>query len=319
FSRDWSSDVCSSDLAAPLRSARQAGRQRRGPGSASQSRRHSRAGHPRAGPSTRPEPSSVTTCVSMWSKRDTGCHRGTNRHSAPPRRKDPIVSSTEVAAEQRRGAFSSRKVFIFAAIGSAVGLGNIWRFPYVAYENGGGAFILPCLTPVLPAGIPCLLLDYAIGHRSRGPAPLAFARLNRKTEALGWWQVAICVIISIYYAAILAWAVRYTLFSADKEWGGKPGEFFEGSFLKITGPDEGVSFEFVAGLLIPLLLVWVVTIAIMALGVQKGVGATSVIFIPALVIAFLALVVRALFLPGAADGLDALFTPNWDALTDAGV
>src|SRR5690606_10914702 len=156
-------------------------------------------------------------------------------------------------------------------------------------------------------------------HRSRGSAPLAFARLNRKTEALGWWQVAICVIISIYYAAILAWAVRYTLFSADKEWGGKPGEFFEGSFLKITGPDEGVSFEFVAGLLIPLLLVWVVTIAIMALGVQKGVGATSVIFIPVLVIAFLALVVRALFLPGAADGLDALFTPNWDALTDAGV
>jgi len=68
-------------------------------------------------------------------------------------------------AEAKRGAFSSRKVFILAAIGSAVGLGNIWRFPYVAYENGGGAFVIPYLIALLTAGIPFLFLDYAIGHR----------------------------------------------------------------------------------------------------------------------------------------------------------
>ncbi len=67
--------------------------------------------------------------------------------------------------ELRRGAFSSRRVFILAAIGSAVGLGNIWRFPYVAYENGGGAFILPYLVALLTAGLPFLLLDYGLGHR----------------------------------------------------------------------------------------------------------------------------------------------------------
>ena len=113
------------------------------------------------------------------------------------------------AEEQRRGAFSSRKVFILAAIGSAVGLGNIWRFPYVAYENGGGAFILPYLVALLTAGIPFLLLDYALGHRNRGSAPLSFARTHRRTEWLGWWQVGICFVIAVYYAAVIAWAVRW--------------------------------------------------------------------------------------------------------------
>jgi hypothetical protein len=92
----------------------------------------------------------------------------------------------QVGEERRRGAFSSRRVFILAAIGSAVGLGNIWRFPYIAYENGGGAFLLPYLVALLTVGIPFLLLDYAIGHRHRGSAPLSFARLRRGTEGLGW-------------------------------------------------------------------------------------------------------------------------------------
>ena len=66
-----------------------------------------------------------------------------------------------------REAFSSRTVFILAAIGSAVGLGNIWRFPYIAYENGGGAFLIPYLVALLTAGLPLLMLEYGIGHRFR--------------------------------------------------------------------------------------------------------------------------------------------------------
>ena len=77
-------------------------------------------------------------------------------------------------AKTTRETFSGRKAFILAAIGSAVGLGNIWRFPYTAYENGGGAFIVPYIIALLTAGIPLLFLDYAIGHRHRGSAPLAF-------------------------------------------------------------------------------------------------------------------------------------------------
>ena len=74
-----------------------------------------------------------------------------------------VGSSTSRKAN--RGAFSGRNSFIFAAIGSAVGLGNIWRFPYVAYSNGGGSFILPYIIALVTAGIPLLFLDYAIGHR----------------------------------------------------------------------------------------------------------------------------------------------------------
>ncbi len=219
--------------------------------------------------------------------------------------------------EQARGAFSSRKVFILAAIGSAVGLGNIWRFPYVAYENGGGAFVIPYLVALLTAGIPFLFLDYALGHRNRGSAPLSFARLRRGTEGLGWWQVAICFMIAVYYAAVIAWAVRYTFFSLDQAWGADPEAFFFGDFLQAGEP--GVQADLVPGVLVPLLIVWVAVIAIMVAGVQKGIGATSVVFIPILVVAFTILVVQALFLDGAGQGLDALFTPDWGALSEPGV
>ena len=83
---------------------------------------------------------------------------------------------TAATQTHKREAFGSRNVFILSAIGSAVGLGNIWRFPYVAYEGGGGAFLIPYLCALLTAGIPLLFFDYAIGHRFRGSAPLAFRR-----------------------------------------------------------------------------------------------------------------------------------------------
>lgn len=219
--------------------------------------------------------------------------------------------------ERRRGAFSSRRVFILAAIGSAVGLGNIWRFPYVAYENGGGAFLVPYLVALLTAGIPFLLLDYAIGHRHRGSAPLSFARLRRGTEGLGWWQVGICFVIAVYYAAVIAWALRYTFFSLDQAWGDDPEGFFFGEFLQAG--DVQVTADVVPGVLVPLAVVWLAVLVIMALGVQRGIGITSLVFIPVLVLAFGALVVQALMLPGAGAGLDALFTPDWSALSSASV
>ncbi|ANH40199.1 Sodium:neurotransmitter symporter family protein [Nocardioides dokdonensis FR1436] len=228
-----------------------------------------------------------------------------------------MSASAAVAEEKRRGAFSSRRVFILAAIGSAVGLGNIWRFPYVAYENGGGAFVIPYLVALLTAGIPFLLLDYGIGHKFRGSPPLSFARMRRGAEGIGWWQVGICAVIAIYYAAVLAWAVRYTFFSFNKSWGAKPGDFFIGEFLQTSEP--GVSATPVAGVLIPLVVVWALVIGLLALGVQKGIGATAAVFIPILVLSFGALVVVALFLPGAGQGLEALFEPSWSALAEPSV
>jgi len=227
------------------------------------------------------------------------------------------VTTQEDVEATKRGAFSSRKVFILAAIGSAVGLGNIWRFPYVAYENGGGAFLIPYLVALLTAGLPFLLMDYGLGHKYRGSAPLSFARLRRGTEFLGWWQVGICFLIAVYYAAVIAWALRYTFFSVDKAWGDDPPGFFIGEFLQAG--DVEITSDVVAGVLVPLLIVWVAVLLIMGFGVQKGIGTTALFLIPVLVIVFVVLVIQALTLDGSAAGLDAFFSPNWDALTEPGV
>lgn len=81
-----------------------------------------------------------------------------------------------------RENWTSRSGFILAAVGSAVGLGNIWRFPYVAYENGGGAFLVPYLIAIFAAGLPLLFLDYAVGHKFRKAPPTAYKKLmNRRT------------------------------------------------------------------------------------------------------------------------------------------
>ena len=214
-----------------------------------------------------------------------------------------------------RETFSNRRAFMFAAIGSAVGLGNIWRFPYVAYENGGGAFILPYLVALLTAGIPLLFLDYAIGHRYRGSAPLAFRRISRYFETFGWWQVLINVIISIYYAVIIGWAASYTYFSLSAAWGADPSAFFFSDFLKMADHTD-IGLEFVGSVVGPLIGVWVATLLILALGVQNGVARSSSFFMPLLLVMFVVLVGVSLTLPGAAKGLDALFTPDWSKLTE---
>src|SRR5690606_3311928 len=128
------------------------------------------------------------------------------------------TATTEAVPEREQ--WSGQLGFIMAAVGSAVGLGNIWRFPGVAYENGGGAFLIPYLVALITAGIPILFLDYAIGHRFRGSAPAAFRRLGGKwLESLGWFQVMIAFVIGLYYTAVIAWALSYFVFSFDLRWG----------------------------------------------------------------------------------------------------
>ncbi|WP_298458719.1 sodium-dependent transporter [uncultured Cellulomonas sp.] len=218
-----------------------------------------------------------------------------------------------------REQWSGQRGFILAAIGSAVGLGNIWRFPGVAYENGGGAFLVPYLVALLTAGIPVLLLDYSIGHRFRGSAPAALRRLaGRGGETLGWFQVAISFAIILYYTVIIAWSASYLVFSVTQAWGDDTQAFLYGEYLQLADA-PGVSADVVPSVLIPLLLVWVVVLAILALGVQKGLERANLVFLPVLVVLFVTLVVRALFLDGAVDGLNAFFTPDWSALADPGV
>ncbi|OKL49458.1 sodium-dependent transporter [Boudabousia liubingyangii] len=236
--------------------------------------------------------------------------------SAPP--SSPKTSPQPGA---QRETWSSQAGFLLAAIGSAIGLGNIWRFPGVAYQNGGGAFLIPYIVALLAAGVSFLLLDYALGHRYRGAAPTVFRRISRRAEILGWFKVGVSFVILTYYAVIVAWAARYALFSLNFAWGDNTADFFVKDFLGGGNPASAneLSFKVVWGVFLPLALLWVVVIAILALGVQKGLERANKIFIPLLTVLFGAVVIRAVTLPGAAEGLNAFFTPEWGSLTDGKV
>lgn len=216
-----------------------------------------------------------------------------------------------------REQWSGQLGFLMSAIGSAIGLGNIWRFPGVAYTNGGGAFLIPYVVALLTAGIPILLLDYSLGHRFRGSAPAVFRRVKKKFEFLGWFQVGICFVIGTYYAVVLAWAVSYIWFSLSLAWGSDPQTFFLADYLSVSDPGFTTAVDF--KVFVPLVIMWVAVLVCLALGVRRGLEWANKVAIPALVVMFLVLVVRAVTLPGAADGLNALFTPDWAALADPGV
>ncbi|GLY09544.1 sodium-dependent transporter [Pseudobacillus badius] len=219
--------------------------------------------------------------------------------------------------DQQRPMFGSRAGFIFAAVGSAIGLGNIWRFPAVAYENGGGAFFLPYLFALLTAGIPLLILEFTIGHKYRGSSPLSFARLNKNAEWLGWWQVAISFVIATYYSVIIAWALSYTVFSFKLSWGNDPTNFLLTDYLQVA--DAGAFGGLVPQILVALAVVWIVTLGVLVAGVKRGIEKATKIMIPLLVFLFLIVVIRALTLEGAMNGLNAFFKPEWSQLTNGKV
>ncbi|CDO03068.1 Na+-dependent transporters of the SNF family protein [Oceanobacillus picturae] len=213
---------------------------------------------------------------------------------------------------ESRSNWGTRAGFILAAVGSAIGLGNIWRFPTVAYENGGGAFFIPYLFALLTAGIPILIMEFTMGHKHRGSAPLTFKRINKKSEFIGWWAVLVAFVISTYYAVIVAWAMSYSVFAFNQNWGSDTESFLFNDYLKLAAPGEigGI----VPGVFIPLVIVWVLVLGILFKGVKKGIEIANRIFIPALVIIFLIIVIRAVTLPGAIDGLQAFFAPDFSTI-----
>ncbi|QTN00208.1 sodium-dependent transporter [Sediminibacillus dalangtanensis] len=218
---------------------------------------------------------------------------------------------------ENRSQWGTRLGFLLAAMGSAIGLGNIWRFPYTAYENGGGAFFLPYLFALLTAGIPLLILEYTIGHKFRGSAPRSYRKISKGMEWIGWWQVVVSFVISTYYPVIIAWAIMYAYFSFGQQWGGDATGFFVGDYLQLGDP--GSFGAMVPSVLLPLIAVWVVALFFLGRGVKKGIEVANKIFIPTLAVIFLIIVIRAVTLEGAMQGLDAFFKPNWSAIADGQV
>ncbi len=219
---------------------------------------------------------------------------------------------------EKRPQWGTRAGFILAAAGSAIGLGNIWRFPAVAYENGGGAFFLPYLFALLTAGIPLLIMEFAIGHKYRSSAPGSLKKINKNFEGIGWWQLAISFVISVYYAAVIAWALSYAVFSLNLKWGSDTEGFLFNNYLKLA-ETPGQFGGLVPGVLIPLIIIWLVTLFVLYRGVRKGIEVANKFMLPALIVLFTILVIRAVTLDGAAAGLNAFFKPNWDSILNGKV
>jgi NSS family neurotransmitter:Na+ symporter len=216
-----------------------------------------------------------------------------------------------------RDRWDSRAGFVLAAVGSAVGLGNVWRFPYICYKNGGGAFLIPYFVALLTAGIPLLILEYALGHRMQAGAPKSFENVSQKTGYVGWWAVFAGFAIVTYYAVIMAWCFGYLIHSLSVAWGANAESFFHYTFLQLSsGPGALGSIRW--PVLLGLVATWISILLIIHKGV-KSVGKVVLVTVPLPLLLLVIMVIRGVTLPGAAEGLRYYLTPNFEALTDPNV
>jgi len=217
-----------------------------------------------------------------------------------------------------REHWGSRIGFILASIGSAVGLGNIWRFNYLAYKWGGGTFILVYLFALFTAALPILVLEFGIGHRFRRVSPLAFRKVSKPLEVIGWIPAVQMIFLVSYYCVILAYTLNYLYFSLRLSWGSDTNDFFFNQFLHVSESPWKLG-TVVPGIFLTLLIVWFLNWVVIARGLQKGMELFSKILMPILVLLAVILVIRGVTLPGASVGIGAYLTPDWGKLGQPGL
>ncbi len=214
----------------------------------------------------------------------------------------------------RNGAFSSSFGFIISCVGSAVGLGNIWMFPYRLGQYGGAAFLIPYFLFIFLFGWVGLSAEFAVGRLARtgtlGAYRCCFASIDKKHggrvgEILGWIPLLGSLGIAIGYAVILGWVFRAC-------WGSVTGEMLRTDaqtyFSQATGEFGSVPWH---------ILVVVLVCAVVFTGVSKGIEKVSKVLMPLFFVLFLLVAVWVAFLPGASAGYEFLFVPKWEALLKA--
>jgi len=209
-----------------------------------------------------------------------------------------------------REQWSGRTGFVLATIGGAVGLGNIWRFSYVAGENGGAAFLLVYLACVALIGIPLMIAELAIGRRAQGDAISAFEihRRPSRWNAVGWLGViAACLLLS-YYAVVAGWALKYFAGATTGALWSAAAADYGGYFRQfISDRAEPVAWQAVA---------IAMTMFVVAGGVRHGIERVNRLLIPFLAGIVVFLAGYALTLPGADNGVRFLFAPDWAVLRE---
>lgn len=209
----------------------------------------------------------------------------------------------------------SKWIFILAAVGSAAGLGNLWRFPYLAYEYGGGAFLLVIVLANILVGIPLLALEIGLGQKTQKGAPGAMSSIKKRCGSLGWFASTIALVVTTYYMVIIGWGIRYLYDSLTLAWGSDTEGYFLNSILNISeGP--GVMGSISVPVLVGFLIAWVAVYFCIWKGVEsvsKVVKYTATL--PFIIL--LILIIRTLTLEGAGYGLSLFFIPDLTAIWSA--
>ncbi len=202
-----------------------------------------------------------------------------------------------------RGSFSSSFGFIVSAAGSAIGLGNLWKFPYMAGSHGGGIFLISYLIFAVLLGVPLLLAETSLGRKSQLSAIGAFKVLNKKWEIAGILGVVCSFIILCYYSVVGGWILKYCWeYMKGAKFGYNKQQFFD-NFIK--SPVEPIFWH--------VLFILICAIIIIC-GVEKGIEATSKIMIPCLFILMTVIAIYGCSLNGAMEGIKFLFFPRFDAI-----
>nr|XP_033474374.1 sodium- and chloride-dependent GABA transporter ine isoform X1 [Epinephelus lanceolatus] len=254
-----------------------------------------------------------------------------------------VIPGSSVGAEAQRPTWSGRLEFVLASVGYAVGLGNVWRFPYLCYSSGGGAFMVPYLIMVLLCGIPLLFMEFSVGQYTRLGPVHAFAKICPLLKGVGLATVVISFVFSTYYNVLMSWALYYFFnsFESTLPWtscnntwnlvencsSGFPGnathlqsasqQFFDHRLLqKTSGIEEtgGIRWELFGYLIISWVIVY--------LCIFKGVKSTGkVVYFTAVFPYFIlfALLINNVQLPGAKNGILYFVTPVWNKLFEVKV
>ena len=207
-----------------------------------------------------------------------------------------------------RGSFTSRIGFVLAAAGSAVGLGNIWRFPYLAAKNGGGIFLLIYILLVLTVGIALMTAEITLGRKTGLSVCSAFKKLNKKWAFVGVLGAIVPAIILPYYSVIGGWVLKYLVVYCEGFGDTAAADGFFGGFISSSASPL---FWYV-------IFIGIVTIIIIY-GVRKGIERASKILMPLLVILTVIVAIYSIFLPGAGEGLVYYLKPDFSHLSWSGV
>ena len=206
--------------------------------------------------------------------------------------------------QTERANFGSRLGIVLATAGSAVGLGNVWRFPTMTGEHGGAAFILIYVVCVLLLGVPCMLNEFIIGRRAQANTARAYERLagNTPWRFIGYFGVFTGFLITGYYVVVAGWCMQYTFTSLTGQLDGSP-EAVAGYFEEFSSnPWKPI---------VTMLAFMLITHVVIVRGVEKGIERASKLMMPLLFILLIVIAVAACLLPDASRGISFLFSPDF--------